>query len=91
MSICQFYYSSCSHGKYTSYSTSESIKITRKVDPEGDRTIAVVTKLDLIDRGTLKDIHEFLCGQKIPVKHGIIGVVNRSQQDLIENKSIKKP
>ena len=29
-----------------------------------------------------------LCGRVIPVKLGIIGVVNRSQQDIIDNKTI---
>jgi hypothetical protein len=31
--------------------TSESIKIAREVDPEGRRTLAVITKLDLMDAG----------------------------------------
>ena len=33
--------------------TSESLKIARDVDPDGRRTLAVVTKLDLMDAGTL--------------------------------------
>ncbi len=32
--------------------TSESLKIARDVDPDGRRTLAVVTKLDLMDAGT---------------------------------------
>ena len=31
--------------------TSESIKLARDVDPDGRRTLAVVTKLDLMDAG----------------------------------------
>lgn len=73
----------------TDPSTSESLKIARNMDPEGERTIAVVTKLDLIDEGTLQDTADFLCGLKIPVKLGIVGVVNRSQKDINENKSMK--
>ena len=34
--------------------TSESIKLARDVDPDGRRTLAVVTKLDLMDAGTMK-------------------------------------
>jgi len=56
------------------------------MDPDGIRTIAVVTKLDLIDEGTLQDTHDLLCGRNIPVKLGIIGVVNRSQKEIVENK-----
>lgn len=73
----------------TDPSTSESLQIARKMDPDGLRTIAVVTKLDLIDEGTLQETTEFLCGEKIPVKLGIIGVVNRSQKDIHDNKSME--
>ena len=51
----------------------------------GRRTLAVVTKLDLMDHGT--DAVDVLCGRVIPVKLGIIGVVNRSQAD-INNKKV---
>jgi len=68
--------------------TSESIKLARDVDPDGRRTLAVVTKLDLMDAGT--DAIDILCGRVIPVKLGIIGVINRSQQDIKDNKSIEE-
>ncbi|XP_076280140.1 dynamin related protein 1 isoform X1 [Lasioglossum baleicum] len=70
----------------TDMATSESLKLSKDVDPDGRRTLAVVTKLDLMDAGT--DAIDILCGRVIPVKLGIIGVVNRSQQDIINNKSI---
>lgn len=41
----------------------------------GRRTLAVVTKLDLMDAGT--DAMDVLLGRVIPVKLGIVGVVNR--------------
>ena len=66
--------------------TSESIKLAKDVDPDGRRTLAVITKLDLMDAGT--DAIDILCGRVIPVKLGIIGVINRSQQDIKDNKSI---
>ena len=50
----------------------------------GRRTLAVVTKLDLMDQGT--DAMDQLCGRVIPVKLGIIGVVNRSQADINSDK-----
>ena len=46
--------------------------------PKGTRTVVVVTKLDLIDKGTIIDTIDFLCGKHIPVKLSIIGVVNKS-------------
>lgn len=44
----------------------------------------MVTKLDLMDAGT--DAMDVLCGRIIPVKLGIIGVVNRSQADIHDSK-----
>lgn len=70
----------------TDLATSEALKLAKDVDPDGRRTLAVVTKLDLMDAGT--DAIDILCGRVIPVKLGIIGVVNRSQQDIIDNKNI---
>lgn len=52
----------------------------------GNRTLAVLTKLDLMDHGT--DAMDVLMGKLIPVKLGIIGVVNRSQADIKANKLI---
>lgn len=68
----------------TDFSTSEALKLARDADPEGKRTLAVVTKLDLMDHGT--DAYDVLCGRVIPVKLGIIGVINRSQADINKKK-----
>lgn len=43
----------------------------------GRRTLLVVSKLDLMDAGT--DALEVLLGRVIPVRLGIIGVVNRCE------------
>lgn len=59
---------------------SEALKIARQVDPQGKRTIGVLTKLDLMDHGT--NALEILSGRVYPLKLGFIGVVNRSQQDI---------
>lgn len=71
----------------TDMATSEALKLAKDVDPDGRRTLAVVTKLDLMDAGT--DAIDILCGRVIPVKLGIIGVMNRSQQDIIDKKTIE--
>uniref|UniRef100_A0A8D2J390 Dynamin-1-like protein n=1 Tax=Varanus komodoensis TaxID=61221 RepID=A0A8D2J390_VARKO len=72
----------------TDMATSEALKLARDVDPDGRRTLAVITKLDLMDAGT--DAMDVLMGRVIPVKLGIIGVVNRSQHDINSNKSISE-
>uniref|UniRef100_A0A8C1GDG4 Dynamin-1-like protein n=1 Tax=Cyprinus carpio TaxID=7962 RepID=A0A8C1GDG4_CYPCA len=70
----------------TDMATSEALKVARDVDPDGRRTLAVVTKLDLMDAGT--DAMDVLMGRVIPVKLGLIGVVNRSQLDINNKKSV---
>lgn len=72
----------------TDFATSEAIKLAREVDPEGKRTLAVLTKLDIMDPGT--DALDVLSGKLIMIRLGIIGVVNRTQQDIINRKTIEK-
>lgn len=63
---------------------SDSLKLARTVDPQGRRTIGVLTKLDLMDAGT--NALDILMGRVYALKLGFIGVVNRSQQDINTNK-----
>uniref|UniRef100_A0A914Z153 Dynamin-type G domain-containing protein n=1 Tax=Panagrolaimus superbus TaxID=310955 RepID=A0A914Z153_9BILA len=67
--------------------TSDALHLAKKYDPEGKRTLCVLTKLDLMDKGThaMKE----LTGQTIPVKLGIIGVLNRSQEEINNCSSIE--
>lgn len=65
---------------------SESLKLSRSVDPQGRRTIGVLTKLDLMDAGT--NALDVLTGRIYPLKLGFIGVVNRSQQDINSERSM---
>ncbi|CAG8546416.1 11428_t:CDS:10 [Acaulospora colombiana] len=67
---------------------SESLKLAKQVDPEGKRTIGVLTKLDLMDAGT--NALEILTGRVLPLKLGFIGVVNRSQQDINGSKPMSE-
>jgi dynamin 1-like protein len=67
---------------------SESLKLARSVDPQGRRTIGVLTKLDLMDAGT--NALDILTGRVYPLKLGFIGVVNRSQQDINVSKDMKE-
>ncbi|EST07195.1 Dynamin, GTPase domain protein [Kalmanozyma brasiliensis GHG001] len=65
---------------------SDSLKLARTVDPQGRRTVGVLTKLDLMDQGT--HALDILTGRVYPLKLGFIGVVNRSQQDINGNVSM---
>ncbi|EDR29849.1 dynamin, putative [Entamoeba dispar SAW760] len=67
--------------------TSDALSIAREVDPNGDRTIGVLTKMDIMDKGT--DAMDVLYGRVYPLKLGYVGVLNRSQHDIDTNVSIK--
>ncbi|KAN0031447.1 hypothetical protein ACTFIV_005311 [Dictyostelium citrinum] len=72
----------------TDLANSDALQLAKEVDPEGKRTIGVITKLDLMDKGT--DAMEVLTGRVIPLTLGFIGVINRSQEDIIAKKSIRE-
>ncbi|KAH9760239.1 dynamin-1-like protein [Citrus sinensis] len=58
--------------------TSDALQMAREADPTGSRTIGVITKLDIMDRGT--NACNFLLGKVVPLRLGYVGVVNRSQE-----------
>ncbi|KAI9325076.1 Dynamin central region-domain-containing protein [Obelidium mucronatum] len=62
------------------------LKLAREVDPDGVRTIGVLTKIDLMDPGT--DVVDILAGRIIPLRLGYVPVVNRGQRDIENNKKI---
>lgn len=64
------------------------MKLAREVDPDGKRTIGVLTKLDLMDKGT--NAFDILIGKAYPLKLGFCAVVNRSQDDINKNLPISK-
>ncbi|WVY95429.1 hypothetical protein V8G54_034517 [Vigna mungo] len=66
---------------------SDALQMAGIADPDGNRTIGVITKLDIMDRGT--DARNLLLGKVIPLRLGYVGVVNRSQEDIQMNRSIK--
>ncbi|XP_044054187.1 dynamin 3a isoform X2 [Siniperca chuatsi] len=71
----------------TDLANSDALKLAKDVDPHGQRTIGVITKLDLMDEGT--DAREILENRLLPLRRGYIGVVNRSQKDIDGKKDIK--
>ncbi|KAL0640036.1 vacuolar protein sorting-associated protein 1 [Maublancomyces gigas] len=70
----------------TDLANSDGLKLAREVDPEGQRTIGVLTKVDLMDEGT--DVVDILAGRVIPLRLGYVPVVNRGQRDIDNRKLI---
>lgn len=68
-------------------STSDGLQLAKQIDPEGRRTIGVITKIDIMDKGT--DAKRLLLGEDIYLKLGWVGIVNRSQQDINQELRVK--
>ncbi|XP_003375380.1 putative dynamin [Trichinella spiralis] len=54
----------------TDLATSDALKLAKEVDPAGQRTIGVITKLDLMDEGT--DAREILENRLLPLRRGTV-------------------
>lgn len=65
--------------------TSQGLDLARKWDPDGSRTLGVITKIDIMDRGT--DASAMIMNREIPLKLGYVGIKNRSQEDI--NNKVK--
>ncbi|KAG1360941.1 Dynamin-related protein 1E [Cocos nucifera] len=65
--------------RYSDY----AMKLAREVDPTGERTFGVLTKLDLMDEGT--NALEVLEGRSYRLQHPWVGIVNRLQADMNKN------
>ncbi|CAL9236926.1 unnamed protein product [Arabidopsis halleri] len=63
--------------------TSDAMKLAKEVDPTGDRTFGVLTKLDLMDKGT--NALDVIEGRSYRLKYPWVGIVNRSQADINKN------
>ena len=61
-------------------SNSDALSFARKLDPRGERTLGVLTKIDLMDEGT--NASNTLLNKEIKLKHGYVGIKGRSQADI---------
>jgi dynamin 1-like protein len=66
--------------------TSDGLQMARQCDPKGVRTIGVITKIDIMDRGT--DARRTLLGREVPLRLGYVGVKNRAQEDIQNQISV---
>ncbi|KFZ48187.1 Interferon-induced GTP-binding protein Mx, partial [Antrostomus carolinensis] len=62
--------------------TTEALKMAQEVDPSGERTLGILTKPDLVDRGTEESIVNIIRNLVIPLKKGYMIVKCRGQQDI---------
>ena len=67
--------------------TSDGLQMARELDPKGVRTIGVITKIDIMDKGT--NAKRMIEGKDVQLRLGFIGIKNRSQQDIIDRITVK--
>lgn len=66
----------------TDIATQEILTIAKEVDPKGLRTLGVLTKPDLIDKGGEGDVMSLVQGNRHPLRLGYCIVRNRGQIEL---------
>nr|XP_042115519.1 interferon-induced GTP-binding protein Mx2-like [Peromyscus maniculatus bairdii]XP_042115520.1 interferon-induced GTP-binding protein Mx2-like [Peromyscus maniculatus bairdii]XP_042115521.1 interferon-induced GTP-binding protein Mx2-like [Peromyscus maniculatus bairdii]XP_042115522.1 interferon-induced GTP-binding protein Mx2-like [Peromyscus maniculatus bairdii]XP_042115523.1 interferon-induced GTP-binding protein Mx2-like [Peromyscus maniculatus bairdii]XP_042115524.1 interferon-induced G len=68
--------------------TTEALSMAQEVDPEGDRTIGILTKPDLVDRGTEDKVVDVVRNLVYHLKKGYMIVKCRDQQDIQEKMTL---
>jgi hypothetical protein len=66
----------------TDIATQEILSIAKKLDPNGLRTLGVLTKPDLIDKGAEENVVSLVEGKRNPLRLGYCIVRNRGQSEL---------
>ena len=67
---------------------SDALQMARDLDTKGIRTIAVITKIDIMYRRT--NAKRMIIGQEIPLKLENVGVKNRSKQNITDKMRVYK-
>ena len=67
--------------------TSDALQMAQRADTKGLRTIGVITKIDIMDKGT--NAKKTLLGQEVNLRLGFVGVKLRSQADILEKKPVQ--
>ncbi|XP_055733786.1 interferon-induced GTP-binding protein Mx-like [Salvelinus fontinalis] len=70
--------------------TTEALKMAQEMDPKGTRTLAILTKPDLIDPGAEKNVLEIVHNRVIFLNMGYVIVKCRGQKQIDENMSITR-
>ncbi|XP_006156437.1 interferon-induced GTP-binding protein Mx1 [Tupaia chinensis] len=68
--------------------TTEALSMAQEVDPDGDRTIGILTKPDLVDKGTEEKVVDVVRNLVCHLKKGYMIVKCRGQQDIQDRLSL---
>uniref|UniRef100_A0A3P9DNR2 Interferon-induced GTP-binding protein Mx n=1 Tax=Maylandia zebra TaxID=106582 RepID=A0A3P9DNR2_9CICH len=70
--------------------TTEALNMAKLVDPDGERTLGVLTKPDLVDKGTEENVVKIVHNEVIPLKKGYIVVKCRGQKEITGKVSLSE-
>uniref|UniRef100_A0A3P8PW33 Interferon-induced GTP-binding protein Mx n=1 Tax=Astatotilapia calliptera TaxID=8154 RepID=A0A3P8PW33_ASTCA len=70
--------------------TTEALRMAQQVDPEGERTLGILTKPDLVDKGTEENVVKIVHNEVIPLKKGYMVVKCRGQKEITEKVSLSE-
>ncbi|KAL9090190.1 MAG: hypothetical protein Q9159_002089 [Coniocarpon cinnabarinum] len=70
--------------------TQEVFQLARQADPNGQRTVGIVTKCDAVASGDEQSVLDIATNKYEPLKHGWFVVKNRSTKDIHENVTVQQ-
>ncbi|CAI5688590.1 unnamed protein product [Oreochromis niloticus] len=70
--------------------TTEALNMAKLVDPDGERTLGVLTKPDLVDKGTEENVVKIVHNEVIPLKKGYMVVKCRGQKEITGKVSLSE-
>ncbi|XP_067444126.1 interferon-induced GTP-binding protein Mx [Thunnus thynnus] len=68
--------------------TTEALNMAQQVDPDGERTLGILTKPDLVDKGTEETVVDIVHNEVITLKNGYMIVRCRGQKEITEKVSL---
>nr|Q5U752.1 RecName: Full=Interferon-induced GTP-binding protein Mx; AltName: Full=Interferon-inducible Mx protein [Solea senegalensis]AAV49303.1 interpheron-inducible Mx protein [Solea senegalensis]ACD93188.1 Mx protein [Solea senegalensis] len=76
------------HACNVDLATTEALQMAQEEDPEGERTLGILTKPDLVDKGTEQMVIDILQNEVIHLKKGYMIVRCRGQQEIMQKVSL---
>ncbi|KAJ8352502.1 hypothetical protein SKAU_G00239780 [Synaphobranchus kaupii] len=70
--------------------TTEALQMAQEVDPEGERTLGILTKPDLVDKGTEETVVDIVHNEVIHLTKGYMIVKCRGQKEIIDRVSLSE-
>ncbi|XP_041066696.1 interferon-induced GTP-binding protein Mx3-like isoform X2 [Carcharodon carcharias] len=70
--------------------TTEALKMAQEVDPSGERTLGILTKPDLVDKGTEGNVVDIIQNLVVELKKGYMIVKCRGQQEINDQLTLSE-